>query len=75
MLLPPLLLLLLLQVGVFGKVEQFQRELDRIAGLLDSDDEEAMGELVHGEQRHRGIGFVIIIIKLHQAIAIGPATA
>jgi hypothetical protein len=35
---------------VFGKVEQFQRELDRIAGLLDSDDEEAMGELVHGEQ-------------------------
>jgi hypothetical protein len=38
-----------LQVGVFGKVEQFQRELDRIASLLDSDDEEAMGELVHGE--------------------------
>eukprot|EP00878_Enallax_costatus_P004851 GHUV01005105.1.p1 GENE.GHUV01005105.1~~GHUV01005105.1.p1 ORF type:complete len:266 (+),score=79.02 GHUV01005105.1:231-1028(+) len=36
-----------LQVGVFGKVDQFQRELDRIAGLLDSDDEEAMGELVH----------------------------
>eukprot|EP00775_Hariotina_reticulata_P008851 gene8851-9030_t len=36
-----------LQVGVFGQVEQFQRELDRIAGLLDSDDEEAMGELVH----------------------------
>jgi hypothetical protein len=40
----------MLQVGVFGKVEQFQRELDRIASLLDSDDEEAMGELVHGEQ-------------------------
>lgn len=36
-----------LQVGVFGKVDQFQRELDRIAGVLDSDDEDAMGELVH----------------------------
>ncbi|WIA35756.1 hypothetical protein OEZ86_004152 [Tetradesmus obliquus] len=36
-----------LQVGVFGQVEKFQRELDRIASLLDSDDEEAMGELVH----------------------------
>eukprot|EP00882_Tetradesmus_deserticola_P002617 GHRQ01002783.1.p1 GENE.GHRQ01002783.1~~GHRQ01002783.1.p1 ORF type:complete len:270 (+),score=108.58 GHRQ01002783.1:180-989(+) len=36
-----------LQVGVFGQVEKFQRELDRIASVLDSDDEEAMGELVH----------------------------
>lgn len=37
-----------MQVGVFGDVERFQRELDRIAGLLDSDDDDAMSELVHG---------------------------
>ncbi|KAF8057896.1 coq6 [Scenedesmus sp. PABB004] len=36
-----------LQVGVFGQVEEVQRELDRIAGLLDSDDEDAMADLVH----------------------------
>lgn len=42
--------LVVLQVGVFGKVDKFQKELDRIASLLDSDDEEAMGELVHGKQ-------------------------
>jgi hypothetical protein len=51
--------LCVVQVGVFGQVEQFQRELDRIAGLLDSDDEEAMGELVHGEQRHDEFGCVL----------------
>jgi hypothetical protein len=37
------------QVGMFGDVEAYQRQLDRIAGVLDGDDEDAMGDLVHGE--------------------------
>jgi len=38
------------QVGMFGDVEVYQRQLDRIAGILDGDDEDAMGDLVQGEQ-------------------------
>lgn len=38
------------QVGMFGDVEVYQRQLDRIAGVLDGDDEDAMGDLVQGEQ-------------------------
>jgi hypothetical protein len=34
---------------MFGDVEGYQRQLDRIAGVLDGDDEDAMGDLVHGE--------------------------
>eukprot|EP00879_Flechtneria_rotunda_P025730 GHRR01027369.1.p1 GENE.GHRR01027369.1~~GHRR01027369.1.p1 ORF type:complete len:272 (+),score=81.93 GHRR01027369.1:263-1078(+) len=36
-----------LQVGVFGPVDRLQQQLDHIAGVLDGDDEEAMGQLVH----------------------------
>eukprot|EP00877_Chromochloris_zofingiensis_P006583 jgi/Chrzof1/2178/Cz11g05040.t1 len=35
-----------LQVAVFGQVEQFQQKLDQLAALLDTDDEDAMHELV-----------------------------
>lgn len=37
-----------LQVAVFGQVEQFQQKLDQLAALLDTDDEDAMHELVQG---------------------------
>lgn len=38
-----------LQVGMFGDVDLYQRQLDRIAGVLDGDDEDAMADLVQGE--------------------------
>lgn len=34
---------------MFGDVEIYQRQLDRIAGILDGDDEDAMADLVQGE--------------------------
>lgn len=34
---------------MFGDVEVYQRQLDRIAGILDGDDEDAMADLVQGE--------------------------
>lgn len=37
------------QVGIFGRVDEFKRELDRVASLMDTDDESAMQELVQGE--------------------------
>jgi hypothetical protein len=37
---------------MFGDVEVYQRQLDRIAGILDGDDEDAMADLVQGEVTH-----------------------
>jgi len=37
------------QVGIFGKVEEFKRELDKVASLMDTENETAMQELVQGE--------------------------
>jgi hypothetical protein len=34
---------------MFGDIEVYQRQLDRIAGILDGDDEDAMADLVQGE--------------------------
>ena len=46
-----------LQVGVFGKVEEFKRELDKVASLMDTEDDGAMQELVQGALRARGMGW------------------
>jgi len=35
-----------LQIGVFGKVDDFQRQLDRVARLLDTDYDDALAEMV-----------------------------
>jgi hypothetical protein len=47
------------QVGVFGKVEEFKRELDKVASLMDTEDENAMQELVQG-----GWGVDVALISL-----------
>jgi hypothetical protein len=39
----------LLQIGVFGKVDDFQRQLDKVARLLDTDYDDALSEMVRGE--------------------------
>ena len=41
----------LLQIGVFGKVDDFQRQLDRVARVLDTDYDDALAEMVRGERK------------------------
>lgn len=38
-----------LQIGVFGRVDDFQRQLDRVARLLDTDYDDALSEMVKGQ--------------------------
>jgi hypothetical protein len=42
-------------MGVFGRVDDFQRQLDRVASLLDMDDEESLAEMVRGEWCDPGV--------------------
>jgi len=43
----------MLQVGVFGKVEEYKAKLDHIAQLLDTEDPDDLREMVAGRQRVR----------------------
>jgi hypothetical protein len=45
-------------MGVFGRVDDFQRQLDRVASLLDMDDEESLAEMVRGEWCDPGVTLV-----------------